>query len=267
MTRTRYWRELKSTEVPAVDRESTVLVLPLAAVEQHGPHLPLDTDLRIGEGLLAEAARRAPDDLGFLVLPAQPIGYSAEHEAFSGTLTLPPETLLHLWTALGAQVSRLGFRRLVLFNSHGGNSDLIRIAVRELRMNCHMLAVAASWYRLADLDGLVDADELAHGIHGGTVETSVMLHLAPALVDMEAARDFPSAAARLAERNTHLSATGKVQFGWATQDLNMAGAVGDASAATAELGAKIVDRAVDGLLALLRETAEFDLAGLRPTGR
>jgi creatinine amidohydrolase len=256
----RYWREQKTTDFEGFDRENTVVILPLAAIEQHGPHLPLDVDIRINEGLLAESARRAPESPEVLILPTEAIGYSAEHGAFPGTLSHPPESLIAKWVALGEQVAALGFPRLLLFNSHGGNSDPMRIVARELRVACGMYVVGASWYRLARLDDLFDAAELEHGIHGGAVETSVLLHLAPEAVDMSKAANFVSAAAAATER--HVSATGPIQFGWASQDLNPSGAVGDATKATEAAGRRIVEQTADRLIELLEEMAAFDLGRL-----
>jgi creatinine amidohydrolase len=266
MTVSKYWRHLKSADFAGIDRDDSVVILPLAAIEQHGPHLPLDVDLRINEGILSSVVECAPDDLQFLILPLQSIGYSAEHEAFPGTLSYPPAALIDHWTTTIAQAAALGFRRFLLFNSHGGNSDLMRIAVRELRVNYDVLAVAASWYRMVALEAFADAEELAHGIHGGLIETSVMLHLDPMHVDMSQATAFPSFAAELAEKCQHLSATGNIQFGWMAQDLNPAGAVGDPSRATAEAGKAIIQAASANLIELIGEVTSFDLSALSDEG-
>ena len=262
MTVTRSWRKLKSGDFAEIDREKTVIILPLAAIEQHGPHLPLDVDLRINEGILAALVEQATEELPFLILPTQEIGYSAEHEAFPGTLSQQPAALMDSWTSIIGQAAALDFRRFLMFNSHGGNSDLMRITAREIRVNADALAVAASWYRMVDLSDLADAAELEHGIHGGLVETSVMLHLDPDSVDMSKAEAFPSFAAELARRHCHLSATGNIQFGWMAQDLNSSGAIGDAASATAEIGAKILELAVSNLIELIGELAIFDLSTL-----
>jgi len=262
MTVTRLWRKLKSGDFAAIDRENTVVILPLAAIEQHGPHLPLDVDLRINEGILAALVERAPDTLSFLILPTQEVGYSAEHEAFPGSLSHGPAALIESWTSVVGQAAALGFRRFLLFNTHGGNSDLMRVTAREIRVHFEALAVAASWYRMVDLSGFADATELEHGIHGGLVETSLMLHLDPDTVDMDKADAFPSFAEAMAKDHRHLSATGNIQFGWMAQDLNASGAVGDAAAATAEAGAEILDLAVSNLIELIGEVAAFDLSAL-----
>lgn len=262
MTVTRLWRKLKSSDFAEIDREKTVVILPLAAIEQHGPHLPLDVDLRINEGILSALVKQVSDELPFLILPIQEIGYSAEHKAFTGTLSQEPAALIEGWTSIIRQAAAIGFRRFLMFNSHGGNSDLMRITAREIRVNFDALAVAASWYRMVDLSGFADTAELEHGIHGGLVETSVMLHLDPDSVDLSKAEAFPSFAAELATQNRHLSATGNIQFGWMAQDLNASGAVGNAASATAEAGEKILGLAVDNLIELIGELATFDLSTL-----
>ncbi|MEE2688103.1 MAG: creatininase family protein [Pseudomonadota bacterium] len=262
MTISRYWRSLKTSDFDRIDREQTVIILPLAAIEQHGPHLPLDVDLRIGEGIMEAAVACSPEDLPFLILPAQAVGYSVEHSAFPGTLSCSPTGAIELWTSIAGQVAGLGFKRFILFNSHGGNSDLMRVAARELRVQHEALTIAASWYRMVDLAGYADAAELEHGIHGGLIETSVMLHLAPDSVDMSKASAFTSYATELNRRHTHLTATGNVQFGWMAQDLNSSGAVGDASLASAEIGQAIVTSAARSLLELVEEAIAFDLGSL-----
>ena len=259
MTISRYWRSLKTTDFDRIDRADTVVVLPLAAIEQHGPHLPLDVDLRINEGIVAAAAERAPENPPFLILPTQEIGYSAEHTAFSGSLTWSPTSTLEHWTTLIGQVAEQGFRRFLLFNTHGGNSDLMRVAAREIRVRHSALAVGASWYRMLDLSVFADATELEHGIHGGQIETSLMLHLAPETVEMEKADAFTSYAMELVDRHDQLSATGNIQLGWMAQDLNRSGAVGDASKATADAGANILDAAAQSLVDLIAEIGAFDL--------
>ncbi len=258
----RWWYELSAGEVSALDRERIVAVLPLAAVEQHGPHLPLGVDLCIGEGLIAATLQRLPDEFGVLVLPMQAVGYSGEHTDFPGTLTVSPETLIRQCVELGAAVARAGVRRLVLFNSHGGNTDVMKIVIRELRRRHRMLAVAATWFKLVRLDDLFVENELVHGIHGGAVETSVMLHIRPDLVDMAKAAEFRPALPVAAPEGKLLGAASPAPFGWQAQDLNPAGVVGNAAGADAGLGRRVVERTAEAVAALLREVADFDISRL-----
>ena len=168
----------------------------MAAIEQHGPHLPVEVDAAINRGVLARAMELVPADLPVTFLPAMPIGKSNEHISYPGTLTLSAETLIRLWTEIGESVARAGVRKLVLFNSHGGQPQIADIVARDLRVRRDMFVVTASTYALGRPAGLFPADELKHGIHGGSVETSIMMHLRPDLVRRDEARQFPPALAR-----------------------------------------------------------------------
>jgi creatinine amidohydrolase len=238
-------------------------VLPTAAVEQHGPHLPLSTDSEIAAGLLATAIELAPADLDFRVLPIQRVGKSNEHLHAPGTLTIPAETALALWTEIGLSVARAGVRKLVIVNSHGGNTDLIGVVARELRVRAGMLVAKAHWGAFGLPEGLFSDRERAHGIHGGDVETSLMLHFRPDLVDMAAARDFRSAAEGMAGFDL-LRPTGAAAYAWIASDLNPEGVVGEADAATAEKGRIAARHAAERFLALLRDVERFDLSAFGP---
>lgn len=253
------WHDLATTDFARIDPQRTIAVLPLSAIEQHGPHLPLCTDAAINEGILRSALPRLPKDASVLVLPALTIGDSLEHTAFPGTLNADMTALLGLWLSVGRGVARAGVRKLVLFNSHGGQKALVDQAALRLRVEHGMLVVRAHSFGLGMPPGLFDADELAHGIHGGEVETSLMLHLRPELVRREALADFDSLGRRLAERGGLLGAEKPVGLGWMTQDLNPAGACGNAAAATAEKGAVLLEYLAGRLVTLLGEVAVFEL--------
>lgn len=252
----RFWADLAWTDFAALPAD-TVAVLPLAATEQHGPHLPLSVDTRINEGVLAAALARLPADVPVLVLPTQAVGCSVEHGCFPGTLTGSPETLLALWTEIGRGVARAGVRRLVLLNTHGGNQQIMEILARRLRIEAGLFAVAVHPGRMGFPPGLVDASEVRLGIHAGFVETSLMLALDPARVRMERARDFRSAWAGL---EAPLAPGSGAAPAWQAQDLHPAGAVGDAAAATAEAGAALLDHAAAQVAALLEAVRRCDIA-------
>jgi len=257
-----YWTDLTTKEFEILDPGRTVAVLPIAAVEQHGPHLPVATDTAINQGMLGELVKRAPEDLSILILPIQAVGKSNEHLRSPGTLTLTAETALRAWTEIGQSVARAGLRKLVIVNSHGGNSDLLGIVTRELRITCEMLAVHTAWSRFGKPDGLYTAAEGVYGIHGGDVETSLMLHFRPDLVRREKAQNFVSSAQAMEKEFSYLRPTGLQAYGWIAQDLNPHGAVGDASLATAEKGKATAAHQVEGFIALLKDVAKFDLARL-----
>lgn len=252
----RNWWDLATSDFALQDWSHTVVLLPVAAIEQHGPHLPVRVDAAINAGIL-EAARGLLADVELLVLPAQVVGKSDEHLAFPGTLTVGYETLGRFWFDIAASVHRAGGRRLLFFNSHGGQPQLIDLVCRDLRVRLDMFAVNASWFNLVDMTDLFDPVELRHGIHGGAVETSIMLHLHPELVNLQAARNFRSAAERIEHENRVLRVEGAVGFGWQTQDLNADGVCGDASRADPALGAILVSRAAQALATLIGEVARF----------
>ena len=243
------------------DGES-VLVLPLGAHEQHGAHLPLETDTIIAEGVVGRLVA-ALGDASVFALPAEPIGYSPEHMDWPGSHTLTYRDAVERWCAVGERAAALGIRRMVLLNAHGGNAPVIAIVAQELRRRAGLLCVATSWTRFGHPAGIVGVEEKAFGIHGGDIETSVMLALAPERVAMEHAARHPNLQRDLAERFEHLRAYGPHAFGWLMQDLSPSGVAGDAAAATAEKGEALLAEAVAGLLGLIEEMRRFDLAWLR----
>ncbi|MGU3399543.1 creatininase family protein [Brucellaceae bacterium D45D] len=242
-----------------------IVVLPLGATEQHGPHLPFQTDTIIAEGI-AERVRdtlsSGHNDLNVNFLPAQPIGYSIEHMDSEGTETLAFSEAVNQWIGIGENLHAGGIRKLVMLNAHGGNSPLMTIVATELRARLDMLAVATSWTRFGLPDGLISPEEKALDIHGGFIETSVMLALRPDLVDMTKARDFSNAQAQFSHEFRYLRAYGPHAFGWKMRDLNSEGVAGNAARASAQAGEKLIAHAVSGFIDLLQDVDRFDLARL-----
>lgn len=254
----RRWRDMATTEFR--DCGGWVAVLPIAAVEQHGPHLPVGVDSMIAEALVARATAALPEEVPATFLPVQQVCKSDEHLDFPGTLTLGWETAIRSWTEIAASVARAGVRRLVIVTSHGGNVAPMGVVARELRVHHDLMAVATAWGAGVDIADLLPEGEGRYGIHGGAAETSMMLAIAPDLVRMEAAEDFRTAELDHAERFRHLRAHGAVKMGWMAQDLNPAGAAGDARAATVDAGGLILDRYATAFAELLAEVAEADPA-------
>lgn len=247
--------------------DATVAVLPVGATEQHGPHLPLCVDAAITTGIVAAARRQwmafAPDKrVPLLFLPLQPVGFSPEHASFAGTLSLSIETILGLWRDIGARVAASGVRRLLIFNSHGGQIAVMDIVARQLRQQHRMLTYSCTWHQLprsSELQALEDPHEQRFGIHGGEEETSMILHLHPELVDMQQAQNFASTAQDRAQRYPILGNGRSAKMGWMMQDYNPEGAAGNALAASAEKGALLVENAATQLLALVGEISDLPL--------
>jgi creatinine amidohydrolase len=255
----RSWIDLTWQDFASRDMSRTIAILPVAAVEQHGPHLPVGVDTMIGQGYLDRVMGLVPADLDVLVLPIQTLGKSNEHLRFPGTLTLSAETAIRAWTEIGESVHRAGCRKLVFVNSHGGNVAVIDIVARDLRVRLDMLVVAAAWHRLGYPDGLYDADEMRHGIHAGDVETSLMLAFRPDTVRMDKAENFVPRTVAMERDLKHLRAIQPTGFGWMAQDLNPKGAMGDAASATAEKGAASADFGAAAFVDLLRDVDRFGL--------
>lgn len=253
------WADYRAPEYAAIDPMRTIALLPTAAIEQHGPHLPVGTDTLIAEGMLARLRSACPDDLDLRILPVQAVGKSNEHLFARGTLTLSAETALRVWTEIGLSVARAGVRKIVIVNSHGGNLDLVSILSRELRVRAGMLAVKCQWTSFGVPEAMYPAREMAFGIHGGDMETSLMLAFRPETVDMAAAQDFTSSA-----EGGAISPIGPISYGWIARDLNPAGTVGNAAAGTAEKGHATAAHQVAGLIDLLRKVEAAGLEGLEP---
>jgi creatinine amidohydrolase len=258
----RNWLEMTSEDFVAADTARWIAVLPVAAVEQHGPHLPVGTDTHIAEGYLARVHALLPADLPVTFLPIQSIGTSDEHRAYPGTLSLSSDTLVRVLGDIGAGVHRAGVRKIVIANSHGGNVAALNLVAVDLRVRLGMLCVTCSWSHLGYPDGLFAASERRHGIHAGDIETSMMLAARPDAVRPELFAEFPSAAAVMERQFKWLRPDHPVGFGWMTQDLNPSGAVGDATTATAVKGEAALGFGARAFVELLGEVHAFDPARL-----
>jgi creatinine amidohydrolase len=257
-----HWQEMTTEDFRAGNTADWIAILPIAAIEQHGPHLPVATDRLINEGYLARMLKILPASIPATVLPVQAIGKSNEHISSPGTLTMSWETLTRAWIEIGESVARAGVRKLLIINSHGGNVPIHDIVARELRVSHEMLVVATSWSRLGAPDGLYGDFDKRYGIHGGEMETSVMLALHPELVKMDKAECFHSAQETFEQEFKHLRAHGQIQFGWKAQDLNVKGTVGDATLATPEKGNAHLDYGAQRCIELLEDMQKFDLKRL-----
>ncbi|WP_332814193.1 creatininase family protein [Ramlibacter sp.] len=265
----RFWSDLSTREFARLQAcgaaADVVAVLPVAATEQHGPHLPVSVDATLVDGVVAASLPHLPADLPVLFLPTQAVGKSNEHIRFPGTLTLSAETAIRLWTEIGESVARAGVRKLVLFNAHGGQVGVTDIVARDLRERCELLVFSCNWFDLPlgdPVDALFGAQEHRFGIHAGDIETSMMLALRPQFVDMGQARDFRSTSQDRAGRFELLGNGRSAKLGWQMQDYNPQGAAGNAALASADKGRAVVDAAGRQLARLLQEVAQVPLSTL-----
>jgi creatinine amidohydrolase len=270
-TALRPWGALCTNDFAHLDPHSTVAVLPVGATEQHGPHLALSVDTSLVEGVLGACALHMPSHCPVLVLPTQAVGFSPEHQRFAGTLTLRAETTIRLWTEIGESVARAGVRKLLIFNGHGGQVGLMDVVARDLRARLDMLVYCVNWYDLPlhgpggeDLNAQLSPEERRFGIHGGQVETAMMLALAPDRVNPAQAKAFTSTSAQRAATYPVLGNGRSAKWGWQMQDYNPEGAVGRADLATVAFGNALVSAAGQALAALLQEVASLPLTMLVP---
>ena len=270
----RFWADLKSPDFAALDLARCIAVLPVAAIEQHGPHLPLNVDATLVDGVIAAALPHLPAALPLLFLPTQAIGLSPEHARFAGTLTLKASTVINLWTEIAESVAQTGIKKLVLLNSHGGNVGLLDVVARDLRARLGLLVYSVNSFKLP-LQGAVGGEDdasVAHrfsaheqrfGIHAGEMETSMMLALKPEQVDMAKAQNFHSSSQDRAEKFSILGDGRSAKLGWQMQDYNAHGAVGNAAAATAEKGHALLAAMGRSLAQLLGEIDQLPPDTLR----
>ncbi len=275
-TTSRFWADLSSRDFAALQASGEaarcIAVLPVAAIEQHGPHLPLSVDTVLVDGIIAAALPHVASGLNVLFLPTQAVGLSPEHTHFPGTLTLKTETILRLWTDIAESVAAAGVKKLLIFNAHGGNVGVMDLVARDLRARLELLVYSASWFNLPlldaqgqDVNALFSAEEHRFGIHAGDIETSMMLALDPTQVDMAQAQNFASASQLRAQTFDILGNGKSAKLGWQMQDYNPAGAVGNAAAATPDKGQALVAAAGRALARLLAEMDRLPLPETDPT--
>ena len=272
----RFWSNLTSRQFSQLgaspDIAQVVAVLPVAAIEQHGPHLPVSVDTTLLEGVIAATLPHLESELPVLFMPTQTIGKSNEHIRFPGTLTLSAQTLIAVWMELGACVARTGIKKLVLLNSHGGQVSVMDIVGRDLRTVHDLIVFSTNWYTLplgSDVLNLFPPEEHRFGIHAGDMETSMMLALEEKSgdrhVDMRQARDFTSTAQERAARYPILGNGSSAKLAWQVQDYNAMGAAGNAAIATAAKGHALIDAAGLQLAKLLQEISDLPLSTLNST--
>ncbi len=244
------WNEMTAADL-AGPFAGEVFILPVAATEQHGAHLPVGTDAFILEGTL-RAAMRTPGRVRAIALPLQAIGWSIEHGGWPGTLSFDADLLTAAWVALGKSIAGAGARRLLILNSHGGNASVTATAAMRLRVEHGMFVATTHWEALARPQELTPAGAPHDDWHAGWIETSVMLHLRPDLVAMD------RAALGSLRHPAGLPPNGTAPWAWMTTDLSANGVIGDPRLASPALGAQLVERAAAGLGTLLDNMAAVE---------
>jgi creatinine amidohydrolase len=253
-----HWADLTAPEFAALDRTKAIAILPIGAIEQHGPHLALSVDRDLTLAVLTRALPQIDPALTVLALPVQAIGKSTEHQAWPGTLSLSADTLLRVLHDIAASVHRAGVPRLLILNGHGGNRALLELACRDLRAELDLMTAHVAWDDLAGAEAIVGAAEAANGLHAGDVETSAMMAAHPTLVRRDRAEDFGSAHLTWQQSHPDLGlGSAALRPGWLMADLNPKGAIGNAAAATAEKGEALLTNAARTLARLIGDFARF----------
>jgi len=251
------WTQVKNLP----DKANTLMIQPIGAIEQHGPHLPLVVDSAIATAVVGKALSQLDTAIPAYALPPLYYGKSNEHSDFPGTVTLSATTLMAVLTETAESLYRAGFRKLLLINGHGGQPQVLEIVARDLREQHRdfMVFPLFVWGAPHGVTDIVGAAEYEQGIHAGDVETSVMLALMPEQVTMDkTVRELPNSF----PPGSLLSLEGRLPTAWVMSDLSQSGVVGDATVATAEKGEAILASVAAGWVKVFEEIYRFE--GLRP---
>ena len=255
MTSSRLLGDLSALQLSAELSKDSIVVLPLGAIEQHGPHLPLNTDFVVADAVSRAAVEKFGAETNAWLLPTLPFTKSNEHAWAAGTMWLSATTMMAVIDDIGRCVASTPAKKIMFINGHGGNSALMAMMNRELRLKYGLQTFLAHPHMPADQGGSSAESELGMGVHGGVDETSVMLHLRPDLVDMSLAlRRVPEGLAK----NEQVKFGGRVAFGWLSNDFFPEGHIGDPTGASADLGARMFAGAVDSLGVAMQEISRFD---------
>jgi creatinine amidohydrolase len=241
-------------QVEALPKDA-LLILPTAAIEQHGPHLPLATDTLINNLLLGKALAKLPADVPIYALPPICYGKSNEHIGFPGTLSVSATTLMAVIRDIGSSLASAGFRRLVLYNTHGGNSSLVDVMARDLRAEFNLRVFCLFGSAGAAFTGL-GAQEKAYGFHAGEIETAFLLSATPELVNTSeyTVNYIADITAPELLKPENASAT----FAWLTRDIAPSGVMGDPTPSSAEKGERWIEAAATAAAACLEAMLAYE---------
>lgn len=243
------WENLTRDEIASLNKDTSIVLLPTAATEQHGAHLPVGTDSIILSTLIDKFIEEEHFNDGCLIFtPQLCIGKSNEHMGFAGTLTFGTQTYYAILYDIAKAIARSGFKKLVLLNSHGGNTDMLNMISRDLRIDLGLEVFVFDWWFTPfwnkGLEGLKESG--TYGVfHACELETSLMLHARPDMVHMELAVDEDPV--ECLRDNNFITVFGPYNAGWKTSDITKSGVIGAPTYATAEKGKKLFDYAVKEL--------------------
>jgi len=259
----RYFSYLTWSQIEQMpNKENVVIVQPIGAIEQHGPHLPIVVDSAISLGVLGKALEQLPQEIPAYALPCLYYGKSNEHSGFPGTITLSAQTLLAVITEMALSIYASGFRKLVLMNSHGGQPQIMEIAARDIHQQYPDFAVFPlfTWRVPHVVKEMLTPMEQKYGIHGGDAETSIMLSLLPEQVYMDkAVKEYPQGL----PEDSLLDMEGKLPFAWLTKELSKSGVMGDATVATKEKGDRILESLAQGWVQVIQDIYKFQQPQLK----
>jgi creatinine amidohydrolase len=253
----RFLPRLSSTQIKDLQKRDSLVILPIGAVEQHGPHLPVFTDTLLAETVLEESLKYVPSDSNIWFLPSMPYGKSNEHLGRAGTFSLSSSTLQSVILDIGRSLKQSGFRRLLLFNAHGGNNDLLNLIAREVRLETDLMVFRLNVGGLALDEKFLDEKERLLGIHGGDYETSLIMASYPNWVREELPTEYP----RLLQESTYLRFQ-KSNFAWTIDDVSASGILGNAKTASAEKGRSIYEHHGKQVAEMLVDMMNFEIDSL-----
>ncbi|WP_066398636.1 creatininase family protein [Neobacillus mesonae] len=254
----RFLPRLSSTQMQKLPKKDSLIILPIGALEQHGPHLPVFTDTLLAETVLEEALKYVPSDSNIWVLPPLPYGKSNEHLSRAGTFSLSSTTLQSVILDIGRSLKQNGFRRFLLFNAHGGNSDLLNLIAREVRLETDLMVFRLNVGGLTLEENILNETERLLGIHGGDYETSLIMASYPDWVRED---ELPVEYPELLQKSKFLRFQ-KSNFAWTIDDVSSSGILGNARTASAEKGRRIYEQHGKEVAEILLEMMNFEIVSL-----
>ena len=237
------WRKLTTKEHEMIDKEKSVVILPIASCEQHGAHLSVATDQLVLELFTKSLLEMQPEtEKDFYILPPMLFGDSNEHMGFSGTITLRPQTLMLFVEDIASSLCAGGYKKVLIMNSHGGNTGLLDAIGQKINLDYGVEMYTANLLGMmsgcSTQQGVEDMDESVE-IHAGDIETSVLLYAFPESVKMQFAQDSP----------VHIPIYNN---SWVTKKISTSGVLGLPTKATADKGRIIFNYAMQKLILLMK---------------